>query len=111
MNRRMVFCAVLAGASVVSSGSLFASPLRIAMPGRAMFAKAKLVKMSLRNEGTAPITLKVGDDNMTLEPGTTKGVELPEGTRILRADATGAAGKLVVQVSRELAGITIALKS
>lgn len=112
MNRRTLSSLTIALASIVSSSSLYAAPPHIAVPVHAMFAKDKLVKFSLRNDSTAPLTLKVGSDTMTLDAGKTKTLELPVGTRIVRQTATDTdgAGTLVTQVSKELGGTTIALK-
>lgn len=113
MNRRTVFALSLAIASAFTSEAVFAAPAALHSPMHAMFAKSKLVKFSLRNDGAAPLTLKAGEETITLEVGKTKNVELAVGTRIVRQDATGTeqAGAVIAQVSKELSGTTIALKN
>lgn len=113
MNRRIVCAISLAVASMFASEAVYAAPAAPHVPVRAMFAKAKMVKFNLRNDGSAPLTLKVGDDVVTLDAGKTKAMELPVGTRIVRQDATATqpSGAVVTEVSKELSGVTLALKS
>ncbi len=113
MNRRTIFALSLAVASAFTSEAVFAAPAAIHSPVHAMFAKSKLVKFSLRNDGAAPLTLKAGDETITLEAGKTKDVELAVGTRITRQEATGTeqAGTVIAEVSKQLSGTTIALKN
>ena len=112
MNRRSLFALTLVVASGFASEAVYAAPASFASPVHAMFAKSKLVKFSVRNDGAAPLTLKVGDETVTLDAGKTKDLELPVGTRIMRQDATATqqAGSLVTEVSKQLSGATIALK-
>jgi len=113
MNRRTLCVISVAVASVFSSGAVFAAPrAAVQSPVQAMFAKVKMVKFSLRNDGGSPLTLKVGEEVVTLEAGKSKALELPVGTRIVRQEgtATDKAGSLVTEVSKELSGVTIALK-
>ncbi len=114
MNRRTLSVIAVAVASVFASGAVYAAPsAAIHAPMHGMFAKTKLVKFSLRNDGSSALTLKVGEEVMTLEAGKSKALELPVGTRIVRQDGAGTekAGALVTEVSKELSGVTIALKS
>lgn len=112
MNRRMLSVITLAVASVFASEAVYAAPAAVHAPVHSMFAKSKTVKFNLRNDGTSPLTLKVGEEMMTLEAGKSKALDLPVGTRIVRpeATATAPAGSLVTEVSKELNGVTIALK-
>lgn len=113
MNRRTLFAISLAVASVFASEAVYAAPASIHTPVHAMFGKSKLVKFNLRNDGSSPLTLKVGEETVTLEAGKSKSLELAVGTRIVRQEAIGnqPAGALVTEVSKELSGVTIALKS
>lgn len=112
MNRRILYAITLAAASGCVSGAVYAAPLAVYAPMHAMFGKSKMVKFSLRNDGSSSLTLKVGEEVVTIEAGKSKAMELPVGTRILRQDATSTsqAGTLVTEVSKELSGVTIALK-
>lgn len=113
MNRRTLFAISLAVASMCASEAVYAAPAAIHAPVHAMFGKSKMVKFNLRNDSSAPMTLKVGDETMTLDAGKTKSLEVPVGTRIVRPEATATqpAGSVVTEVSKELNGVTIALKS
>jgi len=113
MNRRILLSIPLVLASGFASEAAYAAPAQLRSPVYAMFSKSKLVKFSLRNDGSAPLTLKVGEDTMTLEAGKTKDLELPVGTRIFRENATATQQppSLVAEVSKELGGVTIALKN
>ncbi len=106
--RRSLIAVSMVAVSVLSAPALHAS---IFHPIHAMFAKAQTVQLSLRNDSTADIQLRAGDDAMTLVAGKTMTVKLPTGTRIVTAADTASrkAGDLVVEVSPALNGATIAI--
>ena len=112
MNRRSVVAFTLAVASVFTTGAVQASPLSMHAPMQAMFGKTKMVKLSIRNDSAQAVTLKAGEDLVTIEAGKTKSLQLPVGTRIVTEVATPSheAGTLVAQVAKDLEGATLALK-
>ena len=69
MNRRSVFGVMVMAATLVSAQAVYAAPTAVHSPVNAIYANAKLVKFTLRNDSSAPLKLKVGDNEMTLLPG------------------------------------------
>ncbi len=78
----------------------------------AMFGKTKMIKLSLRNDSSSVMELKVGDDVMKLDAGKSIALSLPVGTRILAnvATATHPAGSLIEEVTSGLSGVTIGIR-
>ena len=78
-----------------------------------MFAKTQTqtVQFSLRNDSTADIQLRAGDDSLTVAAGKKLNVKLAAGPRIVTSSdtATRKAGDLVVEVTPSLSGATISL--
>ena len=112
MNIRSVVAITIAVIGMSASTAVYAAPASVSVPVHAMFAKEKLVKLSLRNDSTMPMELKVGESVMTLEPGKTVAVKLAVGTRILAnaATSTHESGALLTEVSASLSDATIGLK-
>lgn len=112
MKSHMLLCAAAIIAAMPTSHIVYAAPTTIHAPVNAMFAKEKTVKLSLRNGGTSPIELKVGDNLMTLAAGQVVKVDLPLGTRIVTNTTTSnaQAGALITQVSKELSGAVVTIK-
>jgi urease beta subunit len=110
MNRLYATAAallVLASSSVLPAS---ASPVRLAPHLHAFFSNAN-IRFALRNASSAPIDLRAGDSTMTIAPGKTLDVNLPVGTKIVVATATGnrQPGDLVTQVTSVLKGTTVVL--
>ncbi len=107
--RRSLIALSMVTVCTLSAPALHAS---IFHPVHAAIAKAATVKLSLRNDSSADIQLRAGDDTMTLVAGKTLAVKLPVGTRITAASDTAAhkVGDLVVEVASSLNGTTIAIK-
>ncbi|HZY62136.1 MAG TPA: hypothetical protein VFE38_06370 [Edaphobacter sp.] len=111
VRRYLLLASPLVLACMFSSVTASASPLHSLAPVHAMFAKTKTVKLSLRNTTQAPISLHAGEQNITVEAGKTVPVDLPAGTRITTAEATGKhpAGTLIIEVYTGLNGATVDL--
>jgi hypothetical protein len=107
---RSLLSITLAATCLLSSQAAFASPLAIT-PLHAKFGGTKMIQLSLRNTTSTSMELKVGDNLMTIDPGKTVSVKVPTGTRITANTATKTheAGQLIVQVSGELNGATLAI--
>ena len=77
-----------------------------------MFAKTQTVKVSLRNDSSSQMQLKVGDQVMSIEAGKTVAVKVPVGTRIVMNTATSThqAGELIAEATSELDNTTVAIK-
>jgi hypothetical protein len=112
MKIRNVFTISAVIVGLTASTAVYAAPTSIHSPVSAMFAKSKTVKLNLRNDSSATMELKVGDNVVTLEAGKTLALNLPVGTRILAnaTTPTHAAGSLLAEVSSQLSDATIALK-
>jgi len=107
---------LLASAAVVAvlltSPAIYAAPTSLHAPLHAMFAKEKIVKLSLRNSSVSSVELKVGENLVTLAAGQTITLSLPVGTRIVANSSTSTvqAGSLITEVSKELSGVVLTMK-
>jgi hypothetical protein len=104
----LTFSCLLASQAVVPTVAL-ASPLHMHLAAQPSFGGIKMVKLSLANNTSAPIDVKVGDTPMTIAPGKTVPVSAPAGTEITMTTAvpTHAAGSVLGKISPEMSGATI----
>ena len=112
MNRRILSTAALVVSSLFVSEAVYAAPLAPSSSLHAMFGKTKLVAFNLRNDTAAPLKLKAGDSELTIEAGKTMPLKLPAGTSVTTQETTDShpAGTVIAQVSSELNGVTISIK-
>ena len=111
MNRTRTLALSLAVLATAASPLLAVASVPVAIPVHALFSYSSDVSFALRNDSTAPIELRAGDNTMTIAPGKTLSLKLPVGTRVQTAAATATrpAGDLVAQVSPALKNTTIVL--
>jgi hypothetical protein len=111
MFRRSVFIAPFAVACLLASQVLYASPVRVLTPTRAMFARSKTIKFAIHNASDSPMDLKAGDAVVTVKAGETVTLNLAPGTRIVTnsANSTHPAGTLLLEVSSQFSGSTVTL--
>ena len=88
----------------------YAAPIPV--PVHAMFAKTKMVKLNLRNDSSAPMELKVGEDVITIDAGKTIAVKAAVGARIVTTTSTAShpSGTLLAEVTTALSDATIGIK-
>lgn len=112
MTTRHLFVSSIAALALVAAPAVHASPLSIKNPVHAMFSKDKTVEISFRNDTSAPLELKVGDNVMKVEAGKTLALHLPVGTKVVANTATPnlAAGALIAEVAGYLSGATLVIK-
>jgi len=112
MKRSTLIATVVVATSLFVSQAVFAAPASINSPVHAMFAKTKTVQISLRNDSSAPMELKAGEEVIKLDAGKTVSLHLPAGTRIVTNDTTPTrpAGTLITEVQSYLSGTTIGIK-
>jgi hypothetical protein len=113
MNRKFVVVTMVAAAAMLAGPVAYAAkPASNPTLVRAGYTKTKMVSFSLRNDSGASISVKAGDKDMTLQPGTTVSVKLAEGTQIVATNATSnyAAGSVISVVSSQLADNTLVLR-
>jgi len=112
MKIRSAFAVSIAILGLTASTAVYAAPTSVHAPVHAMFGNPKLVTLSLRNDSSTALELKVGEQLMTLEAGKLITLKLPVGTRILAnaTTPTHEAGTLLAQISGELSGATIGIK-
>ncbi|MEO6924848.1 MAG: hypothetical protein ABI142_13560 [Bryocella sp.] len=113
MNRRFVASALVLASSLVATPALFAAPPSFSADTAIhATAKTKTVKFSLRNDTSAPIKVKVGDQEITLAPGHPVKVKAPVGQTVVteEASANNPAGTVVVTVMDGLDGATLAVR-
>jgi hypothetical protein len=98
--------------SLLAAPAVYAAPATISSPVHAMFAKTKMVKLSLRNDTGSAMEVKVGDKVMTLDPGKPVDLKLEVGTRIVANSTTPnhAVGSIIEEVISEHDGATIVIR-
>ena len=111
MKRQSVITAMVLGVSILSSEAMFAAPVAKFSPMHAMFSREKVVKFNVRNATDAPIKVKAGDQELTLQPGTVVPMKLAVGSKIVVQEATAhyTEGTVLTVVSSELSDSTIRL--
>jgi hypothetical protein len=112
MRIRSAIAVAVVVAGLSASAAVYAAPANIDAHAHAMFAKSKIVKLTLRNDSGSAMELKVGDKVMTLDAGKTVALKLPLGTRIMANAATAKhqAGELLAEVSTNLDDTTVVIK-
>ena len=112
MNRRSVMGVMVMAAVLVSTQAVYAAPTAVHTPVNAIYSNVKMVKFTLRNDSSAPLKLKVGDAEMTLEPGKPVNVQLAVGQQIVAEEttATNRAGAVLATAMAELNGATISVR-
>ncbi len=112
MTTRNLFISSIATLALTVAPAVYAAPLSITTPIHASFGKSKDVSISFRNDTTAPIELKVGENLMKVEAGKTLALHLPVGTKVMANTATPnlTAGSLIAQVDTYLSGATLSIK-
>jgi hypothetical protein len=111
MKRHILSVTLVAAVSLFAAQAVYASPATLSSPLHAMFGKAKTVDLSIRNDSATTIELKVGEDDVVIEPRHTTTFTLPVGTRIVANKASGKfrAGALIKKVAPEDDGTTLAV--
>ena len=111
MKRQSVITAMVLGISILSSEVAFAAPVAKFSPMHAMLSREKTVKFNLHNNTSAPIKVKAGDMDLTLQPGTDVPVKLAVGAKVVVEEASThfTEGTVLTVVSPELSDSTIRL--
>ncbi len=111
MKRLSVVTAMALGVSLLASEAMYAAPVAVHSPVRAMFSREKVVKFSLHNSTNAPIKVKAGDLDVTVLPGKAVPVKLPVGAKIIVQEATPhyTQGTVLMVVNPELGDSTLEL--
>jgi hypothetical protein len=113
MNIRIVSASmVMAAALLCTTTTSFASPLASHIPMNAKVGKVKTVSLSLRNDGAAPIKVKAGANEMTINPGQTSEAKLAIGDQIVAEEGSkdNAAGTVIAVIAEQLSHSTIVLR-
>jgi hypothetical protein len=102
------------GASMLTSEAMFAAPVQPApkatvTTGHAVYTNPRLVKFNVSNGTAATLTMKAGETEMTMAPGSRISVKLAVGTPIVSENASGrfVAGSVVSVVSDSFSGATL----
>jgi hypothetical protein len=111
MNRRLMTTMVVASA-LLAGEAVYAAPPVPHLAVHAMFSNAGMVKLSLHNSTSEPITVEAGGEKMTLQPGQSMPVTLHSGDKIIAdtASPTFVAGTVLAVVTSDLSGATILIK-
>ncbi len=112
MNRRIVTSAMVLSLSLYSAGSVFAaSPAASPRANSVAPAKGKLISFSIRNDSSAPLLVKAGDQQITIAPGQKMVVKLEKGVQVTTVNDTAHlhAGDVLTTVNEYLQGNTLAV--
>ena len=91
--------------------ALAAPMLNKATPAFAKSASIKLISFHVRNDSGTAMTIKAGDQELTVNPGETTSLKLQEGAQVTAVNATThfSPGQVVTTVSDVLQGNTLVL--
>lgn len=114
MIRRVMGSTMVLAAVLMAGESVYAAPLTaLHVPVHAKMGKDKqMVSFHLRNDSKAPIVVKAGSQQMTLEPGKPVDITLKIGETVTVAQATEKfqEGTILATVNSDLKDTTIALR-
>src|ERR1700722_1532528 len=113
MNRKNLFAIAVVSTFLLVSPLTYAAPAGVQSPLHSMFRnQTKSIKLSVRNDSSVVIELKVNDQIMTLEAGKALDLKVPVGTRILANNTTPnhPAGSLIAEVIKNQDGATISIR-
>jgi hypothetical protein len=111
MTHRILAVTTMAVVSLITAPALVAAPvsgIRI----HAKLDNAKTISFSLRNDSKEAVTVKAGDQQLTIQPGKASNIKTADGTQIISvtATATHTAGEVLAVASTTLSGNTLVIK-
>lgn len=112
MHRRIFAIAMATVLFLPAAGSLHAAPLGVFHHTAAdKGTTGKLIRFSIRNDSGAPVVLKAGDQQYTIEAGKSLSMKLQEGTEVVAVNGTAKAapGTVITKVSSILQNNTLAI--
>ena len=92
---------------------MHAAPLGgIHVPVHARFGKSKMITLMVQNASQASVTIKGGDQQITVQPGKTGSFKVLEGTQITNVEATPtmAAGLVIATATSNLNQSTLTIR-
>ena len=98
--------------SLCTAGSvLAASPAPSPRANNASPTKGKLISFNIRNDAAQPLTIKAGDQQMTIAPGAKMSMKLEKGVQVTTVNDTTHlhAGDVLTTVTEFLQGNTLAV--
>ena len=109
MTRRILTSAMVLSMSLFTVGISSAAP--VVHTYAPVDAKVKMISFSIRNDSAAPLTIKGGDQQMTIAPGKTAALKLQRGSSVTTVNETShlPAGAVLTTVTDELQGNTVAV--
>jgi hypothetical protein len=114
MTHRIMAATMALSVSLITAPALMAAPVsgfRAPTPA-AKLDSGKIVSFQLRNDSKEAVTVKAGDQELTIQPGKTSGVKTADGTQIISVNATSThtAGEVLAVASANLTGATLVIK-
>jgi hypothetical protein len=112
MRIRSVVPVAIVVAGFMASATVYAAPTNVPSPAHIVYVKSQTVKIALRNDTSAQMELKVGDQVVSLDAGKTVSIKAQVGARIVvnAATSTHQAGELIAEVTSSLDNATVAIK-
>jgi len=107
-----MFSIAIVVAGSMASVAAYAAPTDVPSVVRVGFSKSQTVKCTLRNDSSAQLQLKLGEEIVSIDAGKTLAVKIPVGTKIVVNVATAghAAGEVIAEISKSLDNATLAIK-
>ena len=112
MRHRIVVAAMASVLSLSVAGSLQAAPFAPFHHATGDKSTAsKMISFHIRNDSQATLVLKAGEQQISIEPGKTASMKLPDGAEIVNVSGTTkqAAGSVLTKVDGALQGNTLAV--
>ncbi len=113
MNHRIIAATMALSVSLFTAPALMAAPVSgITVPVHAKLNNGKTVSFQLRNDSKETVTVKAGDQELTIQPGKSSGLKTADGTQVIAvtATATHTAGEVLAVASTTLSGNTLVIK-
>ena len=112
MNHRFVAATMALSLSLLTAPTLLAAPMSgLPLAGYAKLDKDKEISFQLRNNSQSTLTVRAGEQQVTIQAGKVTSFKLPEGTQVTAVNSTPkhAAGEMLVTVDSNLSGNTLVI--
>jgi hypothetical protein len=108
-RNKLILPVAAAACFLVPAATVFAQNAASTQTATQPTKKVKTVKFTVTNQTSGPVSLKAGDQQMTLAAGQSQQVKVQSGQQIVTTSdsSLGAAGKVITAVDDSLSGGTV----
>ena len=110
MTIRMAAGSAALALGMFGAQAMVAAPVSgLAVPVHALFGKNKMITVKVQNASGGLLTIKAGDQQITVQPGMTGSLKVLEGTQIVNVNETAklTAGAVIATAASSLNGSTL----